>query len=438
MKYVLCIAALSLLPVKAFLQIEDTLSLISSNAYALHLEDGRKLWEMGKLRPAETELRAYLEHDPGHLEANTLLAYIYLWNGHTLKAKNLAYWLLEQDPQNARAQRILSEVQTQTIPHLSLNPSWSTDDQPMDTYQVGLETGWYQSWLLAPTLQLRLRQVQTDSAGYTFFQTSLGNQFYLSRTQTRISIHTGLFDSFSIAGKQSLTWGVRLYQPLPAHFSLEVGFEKRPYLNTLQSIQQTLTDRFAQLAIHYNHSDKWLGKAALERQIFPDKNAVQTAYAWLLAPLLDRWSLRLQAGYGYTYANAGENRFRPLNPYDPTLPDATPVEGIYDPYFTPHNQQIHALLAAVQYTHWEKLRISLRGSAGIFATAGIPYFYPNNDGTEYQRDFQTDHYFPFEIHVETEWKINAESKIALTYSVQQFLFYTIHSVGLRYQHYFLP
>ena len=438
MKYVLCIAALSLLPAKAFSQTEDTLSLASSNAYALHLENGRNLWGMGKLKPAKTELQAYLAHDPGHLEANTLLAYIYLWNGHTLKAKNLAYWLLEQDSGNARARSILSEVQTQTIPHLTINPSWSTDDQPMDTYQVGVETGWYQSWLLAPTLQLRFRQVQTDSAGYPFLQASLGNQLYLSRTQSRISVHAGIFSSFSNAGKQSLTWRIGLYQPLLAHFSMEVGLEKRPYLFTLQSIQQPLTERFAQLAFHYNRSDKWLGKAAFERQIFPDKNAVQTAYAWLLAPIFNRERIKLQAGYAYTYANAGENRFRPLNAYDPSLPEGTQVEGIYDPYFTPQNQQIHALLAAVQYTHWEKLRISLRGSAGIYATADIPYFYPNTDGTEYQRDFQSDRYFPLEIHVETAWKINADNKVSFSYSFQQFLFYTTHSVGLHYQHYFLP
>ena len=481
MKYPLwAIALLLLLPAKAFLQTDDTLSLAQSKAYgleleaadqlliryttwhqdldafilhawvlywkkefpameavfekafqsfpgawSLHLEYGRILWEMGKLHPAEIHLRAYLERDPGHLEANTLLAYLYLWNGHTKKAQNLAYWLLEQDPQNGRAGSVLSEVQAQTIPHLNLTPSWFTDDQPLNNYQAELETGWYQSWLLAPSLQVRFRQSATDSLGYPFFQSTLANRVYLSKTQTRIGLSAGLFSPFSAENTTSFTWGAGLYQTLPAHFALEAGLEKRPYLYTLQSIREPFLERFFQVALHYNLSDKWVGKAAFEKQLFPDDNEVQTAYAWFLAPLLDRWGLRIQAGYGFAYSDAGENRFQP--------------EGIYDPYFTPRDQAIHSLLASIQFSRIKNIHLALRGSAGVYATAGIPYFYLDMDqeGQVYQhRGFQSDRYFPLEIHAEASWKIAASSSLGLAYSYSQLLFYTAHSVGLQFQYLF--
>lgn len=394
-------------------------------AYSLHLEYGRILWEMGKIYPAKTQLLAYLAHDPGNLEANTMLAHIHLWNGHTQKAGNLAYWLLEQDPENGNAKGILSDVRNQTTPHLRLSPSWFTDDQPLNNYQASLETGWYQSWLLAPSLEVRFRQSATDSVGYPFLQTTLGNKIYLSRTRTRIGCSAGVFAPFTNESKGSITWGIGLYQTLPAHFALEAGLEKRPYLYTLQSIRQPLQERFFHVAVHYNHSDKWIGKAALERQIFPDDNYVHTVYAWLLAPVFDGQGFRIQAGYGFSIANAGENRFQPT--------------GIFDPYFTPKDQHAHALLASVQVSRLKNIHLALRGSAGIFAKAAIPYFFLDQDqeGTVYfHREFQSDRFFPLELNFEGSWKINASSSIGAAYSYQQLLFYTSHSVGLQFQYLF--
>jgi hypothetical protein len=170
-----------------------------------------------------------------------------------------------------------------------------------------------------------------------------------------------------------------------------------------------------------------LGKAALERQRFPDGNTVQTAYAWALGPVLDRWKVKVQAGYAFSYGHAPENRFR--------------TDGTYDPYFTPRHQVIHSLLGLLQYQPAEHWHFSVRGSAGVWANADIPYFYPGNGPqgmNGFVRDYARDRFFPLEISGEVRRGIGDRSSLSLTYTYQQLLFYKQHFAGIQYKRQFSP
>ena len=410
-------------------------------AFSIHLEYGRMLWELGRMNPSKKQLNAYLAHDSLHPEANIMLAYLEMWTGHTQAAKDLANKLLIINPENSRAKEILSEIRTLSAPAIQLGTTLSSDDQPTSAYQFDLAANWYRSWLLAPSIHLSHKTVETEGQNYPFISTTLANEFYFAPTKTKLQAHAGLLASLAATDQRSGLWGLLLTQALPAHFSIQAGLEKRPYLYTIRSIQQALTMQFSQIAINYNHSGKWLGKAARETQLFSDQNKVQTTYVWILAPLLDRWGLRLQAGYGYTFAHSDESRFQPMQPYDPNIPEDQEIEGIYDPYFTPQNQEIHAVLGAIQYSRLKKINFSLRGSSGIKATADIPYFYPDLDSegqAYYKREFLNGTYTPWEVHAEIKWELTAKSALSGFYSYQHLLFYSTHSLGLQFQHYFLP
>jgi hypothetical protein len=407
----------------------------------LRLEYGRILWERGKLRPAEAQLLPYLAQDSLHAEANLLQAYIEYWKGDTRKARQRGERISALYPEYGAVKGLLGEIKSATSPWMRLQTQYFTDDQPLAASRTELEVGQYASRWLSPRLQFHYAHFLLEEEARPMLIARGHNQFYLNRSKSRLDVSAGLFAPLTGGGAAQFTGGVFLSQPLPANFSLELGVDRRPYLFTLQSVNEPFSETFAQAALRFDRSGKWMGKAAWERQGFDDGNVVETSYAWMLAPLLNRWGLTLLAGYSFSYADSRENQFQPLIAYDPLRPEEDPVPGVFSPYFTPARQTQHTALGALRYRAGEKLQIGLRGGAGVWAFADIPYFYPDFDpagNVGYQKGFERMRYSPWELAAELRLKVDRRSSLTATYHRQHLLFYTLNSFGLIYQCHFTP
>jgi len=404
------------------------------------LEPARVLWSEGKIYPAQKELLAYLSRDSAHLEAHLLQAYIEFWTGRLPQARKRIERMQLINPGYTPAGGLLSEINSVSKPWAGLQTGYFSDDQPLSALRTKIEAGQYISWLFNPTLRFEYHHFSHEGEALPIFQVRLSDQLMLSRTKTRLELSAGLLAPLTGGNTSKGLWGIVLSQTLPMHLTLEAGIEQRPYLYTLRSIQKPFTETFTQAALRFDRGGNWLGKAAWERQVFPDGNAVTTTYAWFLAPLLNRWGLKVQAGYAFSHADAEKNRFLPTQAYDPNLPDTTFIPGIYDPYFTPANQETHSILAVVQYATKNNWHFSARVNAGFLAEADIPYFYPDYAAfglIVFYRGFERGKYSPLEITGEVQRGIGQHTSISATYTYQQLLFYTLHYGGVQIKHQFL-
>jgi len=128
--------------------------------------------------------------------------------------------------------------------------------------------------------------------------------------------------------------------------------------------------------LHFGDVRGWLGETAYEYQRYPDNNAIQTGYGWLLAPLVHRRVVELQAGYGVAASNARSSRFvlaQPIQPFIPSDPRFD-LSGLYSPYFTPRNQIINSGLAAFTLLPAGATSFRVDGSYGFHATDDAPFF----------------------------------------------------------------
>jgi hypothetical protein len=181
------------------------------------------------------------------------------------------------------------------------------------------------------------------------------------------------------------------------------------YLWTLASADSLVMMNRAEVRLDRAEAPRWAWEATLRREFFSDDNHVTTAFAWILAPLLDE---RIRVGYAFSWSDADENRWvpkpaelegNPDNPGTPPAPGST-VEGRYAPYHTPTEERVHSALAALA-AHAGPVFLRLNGSVGLGAEEQAPVLIA--DGTQqgstryfYERSF-------------TPWRVTLNASVPL-------------------------
>ncbi|MEO7964614.1 MAG: hypothetical protein ABIT38_11990, partial [Gemmatimonadaceae bacterium] len=111
-----------------------------------------------------------------------------------------------------------------------------------------------------------------------------------------------------------------------------------------------------------------------ERQLYDDNNAINTAYAWLLAPVAKGQSGIVQIGYSFAAQDAEHTRWQiaqPVQPY-PITDDRVRTNGRYVPYYTPLNLLSHSILGAATTHPTSRVTFHLDGSFAVRATDDAP------------------------------------------------------------------
>jgi hypothetical protein len=162
------------------------------------------------------------------------------------------------------------------------------------------------------------------------------------------------------------------------------------------------------LSTDWNHPAGWTGRALVQRELYPDANAISTVYAWVLAPLVHDRVADIQLGLSASAQDADENRFtlaRPVQPYPPG--DARfSTAGRYDPYYTPSGLSSQSVIAAVALH--ASSDITLRGGASyaIRASDSSPSFVVSpataGEPPTVQRSFQSRAFSPWNARASIE------------------------------------
>jgi hypothetical protein len=122
-----------------------------------------------------------------------------------------------------------------------------------------------------------------------------------------------------------------------------------------------------------NHPRGWLGESSLIRQRFDDGNVIRSGYGWLLAPVVYRQGIAVQAGYAVSRDHAAASRFvSQVGPRVSPLTAPQVIAGHYEPYYTPARVIKQSALVAATFRPMPRTTFRLGGSYAFRASEDAP------------------------------------------------------------------
>ena len=406
--------------------------------YVVKLDYGRMLFEIGKLTHAQFMLEEYKQSDPVNPEVNILLSKLYYWSGHIKTARERLQDVLKPYPDNPTALNILNEINNATAPYIKLGGTYSSDDQPLQSTGVELETGLYRSWLLNPKFLLNYYDFTLPDSSFNSLWLQLGNKISFGNSGFSLNATGGIFKHHA-NNNSTLTGNIILAQKISGSISLEASAGKRPYQYSAASVRIPVMQTFSGVALNLNKGNNWLGRAAYQIEKFEDNNKIQTIYLWLLAPIITKNNFSLKCGYAFNHSNADINTFtslKSLSSIIQTTPIGGAAQGYYNPYFTPKNQTIHSLLASMGITLSDKINFTSRLNIGVSASADNPGLTLNKNQNTYSVDktYTKQSYTPVDFQSELVIYLSGKTTLSGLYGYTKLLFYTVNqgSIQLKY------
>lgn len=339
------------------------------------LQYARMLAETGRRSEARAAAQPLQANPATRAEANALLGTLAYWDGDLTTAARLFREVLHLNPARADAQQQLRAIQAGSTPWIRLSTTLAHDDQPLTPLSGGGEVGWW----LTPVAPVSLRFAPTKF----YLRNGVTRRMWSADASVSHFLPSAHLEADAAAGL--LQDGAADYRDWYGHAGIGVratpslAFRARAartlYLSTVASVQ---APPVAQAVAGLAHWDArgWLGEAGLQRQQFPDTNAIVTSYAWLLAPLVRRPGGAFQAGYALSRGNAEESRFVLANPSQRYQPDDPrfDLSGRYVPYYTPAHLMSHAAIGAITVRPSSALTVRMSGTVPIRATDEAPVF----------------------------------------------------------------
>jgi tetratricopeptide (TPR) repeat protein len=330
----------------------------------LHLDYARLLADTRQLgRTREVLLTVRGRGGPGEAEIEARLGTLAYWRGERSAAAEHFRTALVYQPDHADARRQLDEIRQLTAPWIATGASLRSDDQPLRRAGVVAEAGWF----LSPQHGIVLQTAPTRygaERGWLSLHGSvlLHSDWSGTRLQSRAGV--GLLRRGDDVG-EAVTGRLGVSLRLAAGVGMHFDVEREPYDWTLASIETLIVTDAGSGRLTWETEKGWMTEAAATVRRFPDDNQVSNAYGWALIPIVRTGSARLSAGYGFSYADATESRWRPRAVEETQ-------GGRYTPYYTPDTQRIHSAIGTLSLPLGEGMTFSANGGYGIHATERAP------------------------------------------------------------------
>lgn len=409
---------------------EEAMHLQPANT-AIQLDYGKTLVNSGELDKAEWILNSILEKDKNNAEAWFYLGKVYYWQGRFNESEKLLSNLIIKAPGNTDAAILLAQVRNDISPWLQMQASLNHDDQPLNILNTVIKGGNYYASLLNPDFELQVPVVLAENKPYFYQGFKAGNTFNFRKSETEMYLSAGVFNN-SEKQKLFITGDFRIEKTLIKKLILSTGFQRNPYYFTLGSLDTALVENHFSASVEWNDPDKWNGKLNFEHGIFSlDQNSVSAFSGYVIAPKAKLGKFDFHFGYGYNFSNAEVNHFAPVKTFETIVNSADSpafIQGVYNPYFTPKEQQVHSLLATINAQISAKLSIKLGCNVGVYAQSLYPYLYlDKNLAGEYimVTGFKETKFNPFEIKTRLDLKLSQ----SLYFSADLNYFHTIYYSG---------
>ena len=331
---------------------------IDSNNRELQLDYARFLYQHGKNYQLASFLKKSKNDNNTNAEYLLMQANSNFWKGDLKSAREKIARVKEIYPSTDATKKLEQEIADLTAGYINTNFEYQTDSQPMEYLGTHLRVGEYVNRYLNPQLEVSRYRFTPQKEGALIV--NLKNQFYFDRIKMTANVHGGAYINQS--GENDWIGGVNLNKKILQNASLKVGYEKSPVLTTIASTTFNLTQQTGSASLDYKNKYVELNAGFLH-SFFDDGNYINTISSWILSKPFKVYKFSFQIGYGYNYTDAKDILF---------IYDSNGV-GIYDPYFTPEEQEIHSGLFVLNYKPTEKLSLKGKLNYGIQATVQNPY-----------------------------------------------------------------
>lgn len=380
----------------------------------LALSYGRMLIETGSGARARTLLAPFQDSAAGIAPTSTLLGTLSYWEGDFTTAARLFRKALLANPEEREAARQLEEIRIVTSSWLRLGADGRFDDQPLHKLAADVQVGKFVTELASVSARVRPMYFQLgDSLTRTLTQAEGQVSLYSAATHVEIALAGGaVFRSYDT----STDWTARgmLGLRMPSHVVIRARAERAPYLYTVASLTNAVMTRTFSFSADWNDPAGWMGRALVQRELYPDANAVSTIYAWVLAPLVHEQRAEIQLGVSAAAQDADESRFALASPVQRFPPGDSrfSTDGIYAPYYTPASLSYQSVIGAVAVR--PSPQVTLRGGGGyaIRATDSSPSFIvvpaTGNTPATVQRSFQPRDFSLWNARASVEAALNAQ------------------------------
>ncbi len=405
-----------------------------TNAY-LQLDYARVLLNMGKYKKSQTLLLKLRDYDVTREAAMYEMVKLYYWQKNNLQAKKEAEELLKANPKNEATKNLLNDILISSSPWVKMATGYTTDTQPIQSASPSLEGGVALHKFLAPYAGAYspFYNYSGKTASAKWF--IIGNQFSFGKG-SELKLDMGSVQ-FPYQGKQDITGHIGLRQKLNKSVTFDVQAEHKPYFNTLRSLDTIVTVNHFSSSLELNSETGAIGKIAFEDNHFADGNDVYSIYGYLLSKSIKFLGSKLRIGYSLAFNDSKDNRFVPTQTISEMVAAYNKgnyqISGIYDPYFTPQQQQINSLVLSFLFPIGKKIKFGVNANGSFYATTFNPYYYlqkKNQVTYTLTKDYATIQYSPMEASTYIEWTPSVTWSIRADYQYRKTFFFNSQFVGL--------
>lgn len=420
---------------KRSMQFYDMALQLQPEKELLQLDYVRALIGMEEWKKADSVLQ--LSETKNHYYADGLLlrSRIFFHKGNYEAAKEYCEKALISNEQNMEAKFFLTEIKTAMSPWLLFNAGIGWDDQPMQNFLPGAESGSYVNKYLSPSVAVYAPVFFFHDSSRVPLLLSAGNLFQFKSIGLSLKGSIGIV-KFPAGQPTDWTGSVAAQEIFAKHIQVDFLLERKPYFNTIASQRNNISETHLAWSIGWNDQQSWNGSIGIDANTFPDNNKVSSLYGWFFSPPLKFSALEMRAGYGFNFSNSEKSRYVPGETYEEFIDhyasDST-MKGVYDPYFTPENQQIYSALLSVLSHVSSKFSAGLNLHLGVFAHADAPYLYLNNTdvGVELTTGYAVaTPYTPFEVSASCTYKASDKITLSGSYVYRHTFFYNSQFAGI--------
>lgn len=393
---------------------------LSPDIKNLQKDYARFLYEIGKLSEVEAILSKYIAEDSKDVEFLLMQANISFWNGDVKTTREKVARIKEIYPETNLTNNISNQIKELTAFYIKANFEYQTDSQPLEYFAEHISLEKYITKFLNPKLEVSNYNFSPQSEQALIVK--LNNKFHFYEVGLKINVTGGVYKNFS--GETDWLGGFRFIQQLSQDASLNFGYSKNSLLSTIASTTFNLTNQNVFGELDYNH--KYVAiHAAYNLQFYEDDNNIKLFGAYLISQPIKVYKFSFQAGYGYNFSDSKNVLFV----YD------NEGVGVYDPYFTPKEQEIHSALFITNYKPTKNLTFQAKLNYGLQASVRNPFsseVTPNNFeiGGFYDETFSYT-----EIEGSINYAVSNNFGINAMYTFQETFFYDRNNInlGLNYR-----
>lgn len=385
----------------------------------LQMDYARFLYEIGKINKATKLMNKFMDENSKNVEFLLMQANISFWKRNLKNAREKINRIQEIYPNTEITKTLENDIAKATSTYLQTNFEYQTDSQPLKYFANHIITGEFISRFLSPQLEVSRYTFSPQKEGALTLK--LSNQFYFDKLKLAAKITAGAY--LNDSDKSDWIGGLSFTKKIYQNTTLNFGYSKKELLGTIASTTFNLTqqDLFGVL----DYSNKYIAlNAAYNHKFFEDENIITSIGAWIVSQPFKVQKFGFQLGYGYSYTDSEDILFIHDNQ----------DSGIYDPYFTPKDQEIHSALFITSFKPTKKITLRAKLNYGIQSTVQNPYLIevePNvfEIGGFYEADFNYT-----EINGSIEYAVANNFSINANYIYQETFFYTRdnYNLGLNF------